>query len=223
MLSGSARRNRAAGSCPSCWETRGQSRTRSGRRSFQAAGGHGAPPGSRQYGDLMPTRRSWPVLVVETTVLVRVSAERLTVTVGFVPKSRSSHLKAASSPCLMPVRRARVIKASSRVPVAARRSLEASSWDRDLMGAWISVRDGSGPFISGLLRRGSVETDTLASDRGVQGRTCLVPTAGFPPRFRAFPVSPLHAPQGNVGRGRAPGGSPGSSIGSSHRIFMRLY
>src|SRR5215203_2505185 len=93
----------------------------------------------------------------------------------------------------------------------------------DEQGASVSVRDGSGPFISGLLRRGSVEADTLASGRGVQGRTCLVPTVGFPPRFGAFPVSPLHAPQGSVGRERAPGGLPGSGIGSSHRIFMQLH
>ena len=83
----------------------------------------------------MWTLRSLPVLVVETRVFVRVSAERLTVMAGLPVRSTSSHLRAASSPWRIPVLSASVISASSRVSVAARKSLEASSRERDLMGA----------------------------------------------------------------------------------------
>src|SRR5829696_1168942 len=71
--------------------------------------------------------RSLLVLVVETRVLVRVSAERLTVMEGLTVRSMSSHLRAASSPWRIPVLSARVSRASSRVPAAAPKSLEASS------------------------------------------------------------------------------------------------
>src|SRR5215208_1925910 len=63
--------------------------------------------------------RSLPVLVVETRVFVRVSAERLTVMKGLSVRSKSSHLRAASSPWRIPVLSARVSRASSRVPTAA--------------------------------------------------------------------------------------------------------
>ena len=53
--------------------------------------------------------RSLPVLVVETRVLVRVSAERQTTMEGLSVRSMSSHLRAASSPWRIPVLSARVI------------------------------------------------------------------------------------------------------------------
>src|SRR5215204_1193803 len=74
--------------------------------------------------------RSLLVSVVETRVLVRVSAERLTVMEGLTVRSMSSHLRAASSPWRIPVLSARVSRASSRVPAAAPKSLEASSCAR---------------------------------------------------------------------------------------------
>jgi hypothetical protein len=55
-------------------------------------------------------------------------AEYLTSMPGLSARSMSSHLGAASSPWRIPVLSARVSRASSRVPAAARKSFEASSW-----------------------------------------------------------------------------------------------
>src|SRR5215210_5775814 len=103
----------------------------------------------------MPTVRSSPVFVGVTTVLVLVSADLRTFTTDRGPsRSTSSQRSAASSPWRIPVRRARVSSASSRVPLAACKSLEASSWSRaggqvDLAGARRLRPTGAGALLRG--------------------------------------------------------------------------
>jgi hypothetical protein len=74
------------------------------------------------------------LVVVTMGLLVLVSAERLTVIVGLVVSSTSSHLSAASSPCRMQVLSATTIGASSRVPSAAATRHDASSREREHIG-----------------------------------------------------------------------------------------
>ena len=122
--------------------------------------------------------RSLPVLAVETRVFVWVSAERLTVMEGSPVMSTSSHLRAASSPWRIPVLSASVISASSRVPTAARKSLEASSWDRDLMGDCPHVA----AFFTRLAGVGGISPSSTAWLSAVERTPCITPTVlGFRP------------------------------------------